>query len=232
MPISRIACIRVISTEAPSTIEASTTWPSPGLASLDDRGEDPEREHHAAAAEVADEVEREQRPLALPRDRAERAGERDVVDVVAGHRGHRALLPVAGHPPVDELRVALRDVLGPEPEPLHHPRAKALDQRVGRRAEPQREVPAGRRLQIARRPRAGRGACSSRSPSRARPRPPPARAGSTSAPMSASIIAANGPGPIEAISTTLTPCSGPISPEPIEVGESFVLGAPFGSEKW
>ena len=53
-------------------------------AGLDQGGADPEGEQHAAAAEVADEVERRHRRLAAAADRLERAGQRDVVDVVAG----------------------------------------------------------------------------------------------------------------------------------------------------
>ena len=48
---------------------------------------DAEGEQHAAAAEVADEVERRDGRLARAADRVERAGEGDVVDVVAGGRG-------------------------------------------------------------------------------------------------------------------------------------------------
>ena len=73
-----------MSTAAPSTIAASTTWPAAGRARLEDRADDAEGQEHPAAAEVADEVEREQRPLALAPDRAERARDRDVVDVVPG----------------------------------------------------------------------------------------------------------------------------------------------------
>ena len=51
---------------------------------LDQRAGDAEGQQHAAAAEVADQVERRHRALAGPADRVERAGQRDVVDVVAG----------------------------------------------------------------------------------------------------------------------------------------------------
>ena len=66
----------------------------------------PKRQQHAAAAEVADQVERRHRRLAGAADRVQRAGQRDVVDVVAGARRQRAVLAPAGHAAVDEPRVA------------------------------------------------------------------------------------------------------------------------------
>src|SRR6185436_629058 len=53
-------------------------------AGLEQAAGDAEAEQHAAAAEVADQVQRRQRRLALAADGVEDAGERDVVDVVAG----------------------------------------------------------------------------------------------------------------------------------------------------
>ena len=82
-----------------------------------------EGEEHAAAAEVAHQVQRRHRRLAGPADRLERAGERDVVDVVAGPRRVRAVLAPAGHAAVDELRVAGEHRVGAEAEALHHARA-------------------------------------------------------------------------------------------------------------
>ena len=61
----------------------------------------------------------------------ERAGERDVVDVVAGRVRERTVLAPSGHAPVDEARVAREARVGPEPEPLGHARAEPLDERVG-----------------------------------------------------------------------------------------------------
>src|SRR5205814_988212 len=52
------------------------------------------------------------------------------VDVVAGGLGHWSFLPPAGHPPVDEARVARHADVRAEPEPLHHARPEPLDQRV------------------------------------------------------------------------------------------------------
>ena len=56
----------------------------PAALRLEQRAHDAEGEQHAAAAEVADQVERRHRRLAGAAEWAERAGERDVVDVVAG----------------------------------------------------------------------------------------------------------------------------------------------------
>ena len=77
-----------------------------------------------AAAEVADEVERRHggspaRPMSC------RAPvERDVVDVVAGRLRQRPVLAPAGHPAVDEPRVAGEAPVGAEAEPLGHPGRK------------------------------------------------------------------------------------------------------------
>ena len=97
---------------------------------LDQRRHDAEREQHAAAAEVADEVERRQRRLALAADVRERARERDVVDVVAGGLRHRAALAEARHAAVDEARILREADVGAEPEPLHHAGTEALGEHV------------------------------------------------------------------------------------------------------
>src|SRR6478735_6310556 len=85
----------------PSTMAVSTTCPTP------ERARDAVGEEQSAASEVADDVERRDRALPRPTDRAESAGERDVVDVVAGPRRERALLPPAGEPAVHQGRRAL-----------------------------------------------------------------------------------------------------------------------------
>ena len=91
----------------------------------------PEGQVHAAAPEVADEVERRHRGLAPPSDAVQRSGQRDVVQVVA--RGHRvgAVLAPAGHPAVHQARVAGQAVLGADPQPLGHPGPEPLQQGVG-----------------------------------------------------------------------------------------------------
>ena len=131
MPMARKAWNIVVSTAAPSTMAASTTWPLPVRWALDQPARHAEGEQHAAAAEVADQVERRHRRPAAPTDRLERAGERDVVDVVAGGLGVRAVLAPAGHAPVDEPGVAGEAGVGAEAEPLHDAGAEALDEAVG-----------------------------------------------------------------------------------------------------
>ena len=107
-----------------------------------------ERHEHAAAAEVADEVDRRRRLATLPTEVRERAGERDVVDVVARGLRHRTVLAPPGHAAVHELRVAREAVVGTEAEPLGHARAVALDQRVGLLDEPQHRFDTFRLLQV------------------------------------------------------------------------------------
>ena len=94
-----------VASAAPSTMAASTTWPSPvrpaGRAPRDAEGQ-----QHAAAAHVADEVQRGQRALAGAAEVVQRAGHRDVVDVVAGVVRQRTVLAPARHAAVDQPRVA------------------------------------------------------------------------------------------------------------------------------
>ena len=90
-----------------------------------------EGEEHRSPAVVADHVQRWRRRLPGAAEVGKRPGEGDVVDVVAGGVGPRPVLAPAGHPPVDELRVAGKTLVGTGPEPLHHAGAKPLDQGVG-----------------------------------------------------------------------------------------------------
>ena len=124
---------------------------------LEQRAGDAEGEQHAAAAEVADQVERRHRRLAVAADGVQRAGERDVVDVVAGARRQRPVLAPAGHAAVDQPRIAREQRVGPEAQPLHHAGPEALDQRVGARrrarAPPRRRPSTSGRASTERRPR-------------------------------------------------------------------------------
>ena len=103
---------------------------APGALSLQERADDAEGQRHRAAAEIAEQVERRRRRLSRA-DRVQRAGERDVVDVVAGGLGERPALAPAGDAPEHQLGIARQADLGPEAEALHHAGAEALDQRVG-----------------------------------------------------------------------------------------------------
>ena len=123
----------VMSEAAPSTIAASTTCPLPERADLHERGGDAEGEQHPAAAEVADQVQRRDRPLPRPPDGPQGAPDGDVVDVVPGRTGPRAVLAPAGHPAVDEARVrgpGRRRARGPCRSAT--PGRKPSTQRVGR----------------------------------------------------------------------------------------------------
>ena len=140
----------------------------------------------------------------------ERAGERDVVDVVAGGLRHRTVLAPAGHAAVDELRVAGEARVGAEAEPLGDAGPEALDQRVGLLDEREHRLDAVGLLQVdADRAPAAVQDLEVRLVDGSPPTDPARSTRTTSAPMSDSIIAANGPGPIPASSMTLMPGNGP-----------------------
>ena len=95
------------------------TWPWPGPAGLEQPAHHAEGQQHAAAAEVAHQVERRHRRARPARPiiaRVPRQG--DVVDVVAGRWGVGPVLAPAGHAPVDQLGVAGQALVGPDAEPL------------------------------------------------------------------------------------------------------------------
>ena len=85
-----------------------------GAGRLQQAADQPVGEQHAAAAEVADEVERRHRLAAGLANRSQCACQADVVDVVAGGVGDRSFLAPAGHAAVDELLVARHAVVGTE----------------------------------------------------------------------------------------------------------------------
>ncbi len=107
-PAARRPANSVVRWAAPSTMAASTTCPRPGGPGHVQRRQAADDEVERAAAEVADEVERDLRRPAGAADRVQRAGDGDVVDVVAGGAGQRPVLSPAGHPSVDQARVALQ----------------------------------------------------------------------------------------------------------------------------
>ncbi|MNP30813.1 hypothetical protein D3C76_1239050 [compost metagenome] len=75
-------------------------------ARAEDAGEDAHRQVQRAAADVADQGDRRGRRLPRRAAVVQRAGQGDVVVVVAGGVGQRTVLAPAGHPAVDQLRVA------------------------------------------------------------------------------------------------------------------------------
>ena len=102
-----------------------------GQRPLDQGAEDAHDDEHAAAAVVAEQVERRRGRLPVPAQRVERARQRDVVDVMAGGARVGALAPPAADPRVHQPWVAGLAVLGAEPEPLGDAGAEALEQHVG-----------------------------------------------------------------------------------------------------
>ena len=61
----------------------------------------------------------------------QRAGQGDVVDVMAGQGGIRPGLPPTCHACVDEARIILQQDIGTEAEPFHDTGPEALDQAIG-----------------------------------------------------------------------------------------------------
>ena len=119
-----------------------------GALRFDQCAEHADREVHAAAAEVADEVERRHGRLAHAPDRRQRAGERDVVDVVAGHLRVGPLLTPAGHAAEDEPLVARQADIGAEPEAFHDAGPEALEERVGALDQLKRDLDAVGMLEV------------------------------------------------------------------------------------
>ena len=115
----------------PSTMAASTTWPRPLVRGLEQRGEHPDDEVERAAAEVADEVDRHLGWSAGAADGVQGAGDGDVADVVTGSLRERTVLAPAGHPAVDEPRVAGEAVVRAQAEPLGDAGAVTLQEHVG-----------------------------------------------------------------------------------------------------
>ena len=105
--------------------------PATGPGHLEQRGQDAHDQVGRPASVVGDQVQRHDRSLARPRGVPQRAGDRAVVDVVAGQRRPGTGLAPAGHPAVDQARVHRPAVLRPEAEPLGDAGPEALDQQVG-----------------------------------------------------------------------------------------------------
>ena len=92
------------------------------------RSQHADGEERAAAAEVADQVERDHRILLA--DRVEGARDSDVGDVVTGRHLVGPVLAPTGHPPIYEPWIRRQCLLGPEAESLHHAGAESLDEDV------------------------------------------------------------------------------------------------------
>ena len=196
-----------MSRAAPSYIATSTTWPTPDWPALEDRAEEPDREQHPATAVVAEEIERRNGSV-LGADGVERAGEREVVDVVPRHLRVRAVLTPARHARVDEPRVAREQVVGSDAEAFRGAGTVDVDERVGVRGECVHDVrPRGCFMSTAmdrwlRRINVSIGGGWSTSVTRS--------TRTTSAPRPPSSIPQKGAGPRPPIMTTRVPVSGPL----------------------
>ena len=111
---------------------------------------DAEREQHAAAAEVADQVERRHRRLARPADGVQDARDRDVIDIVTRARRQRPGLAPAGHAAIHELRIAREHGVWPQAQALHDAGPEPFDQRIGFFGERESRVDPALRLEIKR----------------------------------------------------------------------------------
>ena len=179
----------------------------PAALRLQERADHAVGQQHAAAAEVAHHVERRRRGFAVAPEVGERAGQGDVVDVVAGGVGVRAR---PGPSPSCARRPAWGCGRGTRPArlPAAPSRRDGSPRSARRPARPGGAAPRRRRGSSGReRCCAGRG-CSTSQPG---PSPVLSRTDwhrstrTTSAPMSDSIIAANGPGPMPASSMMRRP---------------------------
>ena len=117
-------------------------------ASLERGAGDPERQQHPAAGEVAQHVDRRRWLLAGATQRLERAGERDVVDVVPGGVRHRPVLAPAGQAAVHEPRVAGGALVGADAEALGDARPEHFEEHVGLLDQPQQRLDALRQLEV------------------------------------------------------------------------------------
>ena len=120
----------------------------PGGGPLDQGRADAVGHQHPAAAEVAEQVRRELRRATRPAQGVQGAGAGDVTDVVPHRRRQRAVLPPAGHPGVDQPRVAAQADVGSDTEALGHSRAEALDQHVRGVGQPEQRVHRARVLEV------------------------------------------------------------------------------------
>lgn len=110
--------------------------------------EDADDQVEGAARAVPDEVGGDGRRLVRRADHAEDARDGDVADVVPGPLGQRAVLTPAGHPAVDQRRVAGQAGVGADTEPLGDAGAQPLDEDVGALGEVEHDLRAPRGLEV------------------------------------------------------------------------------------
>ncbi len=75
-------------------------------------------------------------------DRGEGAGQRYVVDVVAGGLGERPVLAPSGHPAIDEARISAQHHIGAQAQALHHAGPETLDDHIRLLRRVEAQVPA------------------------------------------------------------------------------------------
>ena len=119
-----------------------------GAPSLHQGADHAEGQIHATAAEVPHQIQRRHRTGVDPAEVGQHPGQGDVVDVVSGRRGVRAVLAPTGHPSVDQRRVARQAILGSDSQSFGHPGPEALEAEVGALNESQYRLSALRVLQV------------------------------------------------------------------------------------
>ncbi|MCY1435205.1 hypothetical protein D9M71_512910 [compost metagenome] len=102
-----------------------------GLPSVENAGEQADGQVQRTTTDVADQGDGRRRCFASGTAVVQRTGQGDVIVVMAGRVGHRAMLPPAGHAPVDQARVTGTAFFRPQAQALHDTRAHTLDQDVG-----------------------------------------------------------------------------------------------------
>lgn len=102
-----------------------------GCAGVLEGGQHADDEVERTARVVADQIGGHRGRFPGSADHGEGATEGDVGDVVAALFGQRPVLAPAGHPPVDELRIAVQTCGRAHAEAFGDARAVALDQDVG-----------------------------------------------------------------------------------------------------
>ncbi|MNZ81137.1 hypothetical protein D3C78_997940 [compost metagenome] len=119
-----------------------------GLLRFEQRGEHAGDQEHGATAHVADHVQRRGGRAVGVAHGVDHAGQRDVVEVMAGGRRQRTALAPAGHAAVDQLRIARQAHVRTEAETFHHAGAEAFDQHVGFVDQLQQDIGSARLLRV------------------------------------------------------------------------------------
>ena len=117
------------------------------LACLQNRAEQADRQQHAAAAIVPDQIQWRQRCFGRA-DAVQGTGQGEVVDVVAGMSGQRAVLAVSRHAGIHQTRIAFAQRVGADAQPFGHAGPVHVDEGIGVGGQPVHEVPAAGILHV------------------------------------------------------------------------------------